>query len=105
MGDRTLIITFSIVATLILLIACINFMNLSTARVSHRAREVAMRKVLGASRGQVAVQFLSEAIALVLISLVLALALVEILLPLYNQALGRQLELNLFNDPQLVWAC
>ena len=104
MGDRTLIITFSIVATLILLIACINFMNLSTARVSHRAREVAMRKVLGASRGQVAVQFLSEAIALVLISLVLALALVEILLPLYNQALGRQLELNLFNDPQLVFA-
>jgi putative ABC transport system permease protein len=101
MGDKTLIITFSIVATLILLIACINFMNLSTVRVSHRAREVAMRKVLGASRGQVAVQFLSEAIALVLISLILALALVEILLPLYNQALGRQLELNLFNDPQL----
>ena len=104
MGDKTLIITFSIVAALILLIACINFMNLSTARVSHRAREVAMRKVLGASRGQVAVQFLSEAIALVLISLVLALALVELLLPLYNQALGKQLELNLFNDPQLIFA-
>jgi putative ABC transport system permease protein len=104
MGDKTLIITFSIVAALILLIACINFMNLSTARVSHRAREVAMRKVLGASRRQVAVQFLAEAIALVLISLVLALALVELLLPLYNQALGRQLELNLFNDLQLVFA-
>ena len=104
MGDKTLIITFSIVAGLILLIACINFMNLSTARVSHRAKEVAMRKVLGASRGQVAVQFLGEAIVLVLLSLVLALALVELLLPLYNQALGRQLELNLFNDPQLVFA-
>ncbi len=104
MGDRTLIITFSIVAALILLIACINFMNLSTARVSHRAREVAMRKVLGASRGQVAVQFLGEAIALVLISLVLALALVELLLPLYNQALGRQLELHLFSDPKLIFA-
>jgi putative ABC transport system permease protein len=103
MGDRTLIITFSIVAALILLIACINFMNLSTARVSHRAREVAMRKVLGASRGQVAVQFLGEAIVLVLISLVLALALVELLLPLYNQALGRQLELNLFRDVKLVF--
>ncbi|PKH00087.1 ABC transporter permease [Paraglaciecola sp. MB-3u-78] len=103
MGDKTLIITFSIVAGLILLIACINFMNLSTARVSHRAREVAMRKVLGASRGQVAVQFLGEAIALVLISLVLALALVELLLPLYNQALGRQLELNLFSDLKLVF--
>ncbi|MFT6991358.1 MAG: putative ABC transport system permease protein [Paraglaciecola sp.] len=104
MGDKTLIITFSIVAGLILLIACINFMNLSTARVSHRAREVAMRKVLGASRGQVAVQFLGEAITLVVSSLVLAVALVELLLPLYNQALGRQLELNLFNDPQLVFA-
>jgi len=103
MGDKTLIITFSIVAALILLIACINFMNLSTARVSHRAREVAMRKVLGASRGQVAVQFLGEAIALVLIALVLALALVELLLPLYNQALGRQLELNLFSDLKLVF--
>jgi putative ABC transport system permease protein len=104
MGDKTLIITFSIVAALILLIACINFMNLSTARVSHRAREVAMRKVLGASRGQVAVQFLAEAIALVLISLVLALALVELLLPLYNQALGRQLELNLFSDASLLFS-
>ncbi|MBL4631502.1 MAG: ABC transporter permease, partial [Paraglaciecola sp.] len=104
MGDRTLIITFSIVAGLILLIACINFMNLSTARVSHRAREVAMRKVLGASRGQVAVQFLGEAIALVLISLLLALALVELLLPVYNQALGRQLELHLFSDAKLVFA-
>ena len=104
MGDKTMTITYSIVAALILLIACINFMNLSTARVSHRAKEVAMRKVLGASRGQVAVQFLAEAIALVLIALVLALALVELLLPLYNQALGRQLELNLFNDPQLVFA-
>ena len=50
MGDKTLIITFSLVVGLILLIACINFMNLSTARVSHRAREVAMRKVLGACR-------------------------------------------------------
>jgi putative ABC transport system permease protein len=103
MGDKTLIITFSIVAGLILLIACINFMNLSTARVTHRAREVAMRKVLGASRGQVAVQFLGEAIALVMLSLLLALALVELVLPLYNQALGRQLELHLFKEPKLVF--
>lgn len=103
MGDKTLTITFSIVAALILLIACINFMNLSTARVSHRAREVAMRKVLGASRGQVAVQFLAEAVTLVMISLVLAVALVELLLPLYNQALGRQLELSLFSDVKLVF--
>jgi putative ABC transport system permease protein len=102
MGDRGLVITFIIVAGLILLIACINFMNLSTARVSHRAREVAMRKVLGASRNQVAVQFLAEAIGLVFLSLICALVLVELLLPLYNQALGRQLELHLFSDLSLV---
>ncbi|MCF2947907.1 ABC transporter permease [Paraglaciecola aquimarina] len=102
MGDHNLIVTFTIVACLILLIACINFMNLSTARVSHRAREVAMRKVLGASRSQVVVQFLSEAIALVFISMILALILVELVLPLYNLALGRQLELALFTDLSLI---
>ena len=102
MGDKTLIVTFTFVAGLILLIACINFMNLSTARVNHRSREVAMRKVLGASRAQVAVQFLGEAVALVFISLVMALMLVELILPVYNQALGRQLELHLFSDIKLV---
>ena len=103
MGDKTLIITFTTVAALILLIACINFMNLSTARVNHRSREVAMRKVLGASRSQVAVQFLGEAIGLVFISLVLALMLVELALPIYNQALGKQLELHLFTDIKLIF--
>lgn len=102
MGDGNLIVTFTVVAGLVLLIACINFMNLSTARVNHRAREVAMRKVLGASRTQVAVQFLGEAVALVFISLVMALMLVELILPLYNQALGRQLELHLFSDIPLI---
>ncbi|MFT7217297.1 MAG: putative ABC transport system permease protein [Paraglaciecola sp.] len=104
MGDLELIYTFVIIAMLILLIACINFMNLATARVSHRSREVAMRKVLGASRTQVAVQFLGEALALVFISLVFALVLVELLLPVYNEMLGRQLELHLFNDLGLLAA-
>ncbi|TDF34613.1 ABC transporter permease [Alteromonadaceae bacterium M269] len=104
MGDQTLIVTFMTVAGLILLIACINFMNLSTARVNHRSREVAMRKVLGASRGQVATQFLGEAVALVFISLIFALMLVELVLPIYNEAIGRQLELHLFSDFKLVIA-
>jgi putative ABC transport system permease protein len=104
MGDLVLIYTFVIIAMLILLIACINFMNLSTARVSHRSREVAMRKVLGANRTQVAVQFLGEALALVFISMVFALVLVELLLPVYNEMLGRQLELHLFNDLGLLGA-
>ncbi|WNC73464.1 ABC transporter permease [Thalassotalea psychrophila] len=102
MGDLKMIYTFIIVAALILLIACINFMNLATARASQRAKEVAMRKVMGASRRQVATQFLGEAIALVFISLLFALVAVEAVLPLYNSALSRELELRLFEDADLI---
>jgi len=104
MGDAKMIKTFIIVASLVLLIACINFMNLSTAKASKRAKEVAMRKVLGASRAQVAVQFLGEAIALVLLSLLFALVAVEIALPFYNQVLGKELALHLFDEPQLLFS-
>ena len=102
MGDNNMINTFIIVAALVLLIACINFMNLSTAKASKRAREVAMRKVLGASRAQVAIQFLGEAIALVLIALFFSLVAVELVLPLYNELLGKELTLNLLEDPSLL---
>jgi putative ABC transport system permease protein len=102
LGDRDMIITFIIVAVLVLLIACINFMNLSTAKASKRAREVAMRKVLGASRTQVAIQFLGEAIALVFLSLLFALVAVEVVLPFYNELLGKELALHLFDDPRLL---
>lgn len=102
MGDSKMITTFIIVAGLVLLIACINFMNLSTAKASKRAREVAMRKVLGASRTQVAIQFLGEAIALVLLSLLFALVAVELALPFYNEVLGKELSLGLLDDPSLL---
>ncbi|TRY31500.1 ABC transporter permease [Aliiglaciecola sp. M165] len=98
MGDFTMIYTFSLVAVLILAIACFNFMNLSTARATQRAREVAMRKVLGASRKQVALQFLSESVALVMIAMLFALVLVEIALPFYSDAIGRNISLALFSD-------
>ena len=104
MGDGKMIKTFILVAVLVLLIACINFMNLSTAKASKRAREVAMRKVLGASRAQVAIQFLGEAIALVLLSLLLALVAVEIVLPFYNQVLGKELALRLFDELGLLFS-
>jgi putative ABC transport system permease protein len=104
LGDASMITAFIIIAGLILLIACINFMNLATARASQRAREVAMRKVLGASRQQVTIQFLGEAIALVFISMLVALVLVELVLPLYNQALNSELELALFTDLTLLGA-
>lgn len=102
MGDSNMIRTFIVVAGLVLLIACINFMNLSTAKASKRAREVAMRKVLGASRIQVALQFLGEAIAIVILSLLFALVAVEVVLPFYNELLGKTLELRLFSDPALL---
>jgi len=102
MGDANMINTFIIVTALVLLIACINFMNLSTAKASKRAREVAMRKVLGASRTQVALQFLSEAVALAVIALLFALVAVELALPFYNQLLGKELTFHLLSDPMLL---
>lgn len=102
MGDASMITTFTSVAFLILLIACINFMNLATARAGQRAREVAMRKVLGASRKQVTIQFLGEAVAIVFVALLIALVLVELVLPFYNQSLNMNMELSLFTDIELL---
>lgn len=104
MGDANMIKTFVIVAALVLLIACINFMNLATAKATKRAKEVSLRKVLGASRLQVAGQFLLEAIALVFVALLFAVVAVELILPLYNGILGTQLKMELFNDLPLLGA-
>ncbi len=98
MGDQTLVTTFISVAILILVIASINFMNLSTAKAANRAREVALRKVMGATRKQVAFQFLAEAVAIAFAALVFAIVGVELALPIYNEAIGKQLELNLLGD-------
>ncbi|HEV9035708.1 MAG TPA: ABC transporter permease [Puia sp.] len=82
---------FSVIAALILLIACVNFMNLSTARSANRAREVGIRKVSGSTRGHLIIQFLTESILLSLFSLVLALAIAVLLLPMFNQLAGKSL--------------
>lgn len=88
-GDIRYIRMFGIIAALILLIACINYMNLTTARSAHRAAEVGMRKVLGAKRRQVFWQFLSEALLMTLLALVLAVVVVRIALPFYNSFTGQ----------------
>ncbi|HYI40118.1 MAG TPA: FtsX-like permease family protein [Allosphingosinicella sp.] len=80
-NDRRTLATFSIVALLILAMACVNFVNLSTARAGQRAREVALRKVLGARRGQLVAQFLGESLLLAGLALLIAIALAEVSLP------------------------
>jgi putative ABC transport system permease protein len=82
---------FSVIAVLILLIACVNFMNLSTARSANRAREVGIRKVAGSTKGHLILQFLTESILLSLFSLVLALGIAVLLLPMFNQLAGKSL--------------
>lgn len=101
-GDAKTVTTFSAVALMILLIACINFTNLATARASLRAREVALRKVLGARRSQLVVQFLGESVLLAVIALAVALAIVAAVLPAYADFLQRTLTLS-FSDGGL-WA-
>lgn len=92
------------VAFLILIIAVVNFLNLSMARTVYRAREVAMRKVLGAGRGQIIQQFLGESILLALISLLLALAMIEIALPYYREFLSSMVDLELVGQPLVLAA-
>ena len=93
-NDRTTIATFAVVATLILAMACVNFVNLATARASQRAREVALRKVLGASRRQLIVQFLAESLLVVVTAMLIALAFVELILPRLSQYLNADLEVR-----------
>jgi len=82
---------FSVIAVLILLIACVNFMNLSTARSANRAKEVGIRKVAGSTKGHLIIQFLTESILLSLFSLVLAFGIAVLLLPMFNQLAGKSL--------------
>jgi putative ABC transport system permease protein len=93
--DKNYTNIFFVIALIVLVIACINFMNLSTARSAERAREVGVRKSLGAHRWQLGLQFISESIILSLIALVLAIILVELSLPYVNHLSQRSLQLPL----------
>jgi putative ABC transport system permease protein len=98
-GSRSGAIIFASVAMLILLIGCLNFINLSTAKATLRTREVAVRKVFGASRRQLFTQFLLEVGLVVLLALGLALVLVEAAMPWYNGFIQKMLALDLVRDP------
>lgn len=100
-SDITYIYVFGGVAIFVLLIACFNFTNLSTARSLTRAKEVGLRKVVGAERRQLLGQFLSETTLFALISLLFALAITWLVLPLFNQVSERELGLHLAKNSSL----
>lgn len=91
----------SVAAIFILLIACINYMNLATARSANRGREVGIRKVSGAHRGELIFQFVSESLLITAASVVLALMIVQIVLPAFNQLLNQNLQLEML-QPEFI---
>ena len=100
-NDMKYIILFSSIAFLILFIACINYMNLATARFLRRGKEVGMRKVVGAQRGQLIVQFLGESVAMAVLAMIFSTIMVLMALPAFNNLVERQLSLNPIHNPQL----
>ncbi|RFM27492.1 ABC transporter permease [Deminuibacter soli] len=93
-GLSTFVKLFGVIAALILLIACINFMNLSTARSEKRAKEVGIRKVVGARKGSLIGQFIGESVFIAALAGVVAIVIVQLTLPAYNQLTNKELSLN-----------
>ena len=100
-GSATTVYTLAIVAILIVMLACINFMNLSTALATRRAKEVGVRKVLGSSRRHLVFQFLAESASMSLVAMLLALGMVEMLRSPFNHLTGKQLSFDWFQHPTL----
>jgi putative ABC transport system permease protein len=96
-SDPKFLNIFGSIAILLVIIAAINFMNLSTAQASRRAREVGIKKVGGSTRGMLITQFLSESFILTLLSLIIALIIIKVTLPYFNNLLGSTLTFNLFS--------
>ncbi|MFC1492925.1 ABC transporter permease [candidate division KSB1 bacterium] len=96
------IYSLTAVAFLIIVIACCNYLNLSTARAVKRSKEVGMRKVIGASRRQLIKQFLGESVLFSLIAFAFSIILVYLLLPFFNSMIDRNLEFNVFNDAAII---
>ncbi len=101
-GYAPLVYIFIAIAIAILMIACINFINLATARSSKRTKEVGVRKSLGASRHRLIGQFLAESIIMTTISIVFAVVIIELFLPLFSEIVGREMRYDIFGDPVLI---
>ncbi|MBN8855072.1 MAG: cell division protein FtsX [Sphingobacteriales bacterium 50-39] len=103
-GSIEYVYIFSAIALFILLIACINFMNLSTARSSNRAKEVGMRKVMGSMRTQLIFQFIMESTVISFVSMLLALGIAFLMLPLFGRLAGKDIGLGLLSNLWVVAA-
>jgi putative ABC transport system permease protein len=103
-GSIEFVYIFSVIALFILLIACVNFMNLSTARSSIRAKEVGVRKVLGSMRSWLVAQFLTESLLMTFLSLFLAVCIAVLMLPFFNQLAGKEISASLFFNPRILAA-
>ncbi len=101
-GNAQYVKIFFVIAIFILLVACINFMNLATARSARRAKEVGLRKVVGATRRQLVFQLMGESILFASLSLIVAILLVWLLLPLFNQLAGKEITIDLFSGNVLL---
>lgn len=101
-GNMTVIYSFIGAAVFIVLLSCINFMNLSTAQFTRRLKEASVRKILGLGKSELGLGYFLEALIFCLIALVLALGVTQILLPLFNLITDRSLELNVLQSPELM---
>ena len=101
--EETSLYVLAILGLFILLIACINFVNLATALAIKKSKEIGIRKTLGARRSQLTAYFLSETLVLTLFSVIISLGLVEWILPWLRNFIDKDIHLNLFTDPSLLW--
>ncbi len=97
-GNETYVYVFSIIAAFVLLIACINYMNLTTARSTARTKEIGLRKVVGSTRSQIIIRFLYEAVIFSLIALSIGILIVALTLPVFNNFVNKELHINIFSN-------
>ncbi len=100
-GNITYVKALTVIAFFVLIIACFNFINLATARSFRRAKEIGVRKVIGANRKQLVLQFIGETILLAVVSMCIAAIATLFIVPLLNRFTGKSIEFNLFTDPLL----
>ncbi len=103
-GNKKIVYSLIGVAVFILILSCINFMNLSTAQFTRRVKEASIRKILGLGRKELSLNYFSEALAFCVIAMIFALAMAQLLLPGFNLITGKSIELNLFSDRSLLGA-